>query len=439
MPITNISVTDTWRTWFNRVNEIIDTLNTKALVDGATAYGVFTLGAASNTSLSMVGSLLVNSSLINAIATTVFKANVTIDTTANVMNITSNKLLLQSPGGTIINSSPLTVNSNTIFTAPIVIQNNVTLQGVLNISGNLIISNAEIIAGALNIRNILFGQANAMFVPSALNSPQVNDYSPAGFDDASIVNLNPAVDVTLTGMQAPANIVVGGVIKYIQNIGSANKLTLVSNSASSSTFNRFKTPNDAPLDVLPGGAIVVIWTSSNKQWRVAGGGPSSSILNVTLQGLTNVAGNLAVTGISSFTGNSTFGATTLFVDTLNNRVGVKHTSPTQPLTVNGNVSIVGTLTQIGVSTLTGNTTQTGNLSIIGVGGANVMILTTQDLNAVFGNTINANSASQSFFRNLKANSFTSDGSATVANVTSTGKAVMSGTFVIPVGANKWAT
>jgi hypothetical protein len=178
---------------------------------------------------------------------------------------------------------------------------------------------------------------------------------------------------------------------------------------------------------------VLIWTTSNKQWRIAGGGPSSSILNVTLQGLTNVAGNLAVTSISSFTGNSTFGATTLFVDTVNNRVGVKHTSPSAPLTVNGNTVLVGTQTITGATSLAGNTVFTGNTTITGI-----LTLSTVGNTAVFGNTIFADSVTQSFVRNFKANTFVSDGVATFANAVATGKATLNGTLVIPVGANKWA-
>jgi len=433
MPITNLSVTDTFRVWFNKTNEVIDKLNTGVVADGATAYGTFILGTNTNTSFSMIGVLVVNSTAVNVAANLAIGANATVGTTARVFNVSSNTFLLQSPGGTIINASPFSVNANALFTGAVSIQNNVTIAGVLNISGNLVISNAEIIAGALNLRQILYGQAGAMLVPSALVSPQYNDFGPTGFDDSSIVNLSPSIDAVITGMLAPSALSVGGHVKYIQNIGTTFKVTLVSQNTASGAFNRFKTPNDAPLDILPGGSIVLIWTTSNKQWRIAGGGPSSSILNVTLQGLTNVAGNLAVTGISSFTGNSTFGATTLFVDTVNNRVGVKHTSPSAPLTVNGNTVLVGTQTITGATSLAGNTVFTGNTTITGI-----LTLSTVGNTAVFGNTIFADSVTQSFVRNFKANTFVSDGVATFANAVATGKATLNGTLVIPVGANKWA-
>ena len=434
MSITNLSVTDTFRIWFNKTNEIINKLNTGVVADGTVAFGVFALGVAANTSFDMVGALAVNSSSINASANLTVRANTTITSDANVFNLASSRTLLQSPLGTIINASPFTVNSNALFTAAVTISNNVTLQGTMNIAGNLVISNAEIIAGPLNIRQILFGQANAMLVPAAISSPTTNDYGPAGLDEATILNLSSSVDATITGMLAPAGIVVGGTLKYIQNIGLTNKITLTSNSAASGAFNRFKTPNDAPLDILPGGAIIVIWSSSNKQWRVAGGGPASALLNALLTGNTNNAGNLAVTGLTTFLGNSTFGALTLFVDTTNNRVGVKTASPTDPLTVNGNVSIIGTFTETGLATFNGNAVFGSNTTITGI-----LTLNTVGNNAVFGNTIAANSVSQSFFRNLKANTFTSDGTSTLANVSSSGKATLTGTLVVPVGVNKWAT
>jgi hypothetical protein len=434
MPITHIALSNTFRFWFNKTNEIIDKLNDGVASDGGTAYGAFIYGNAANTSLSVTGALYVNNTSITANANTTFNSNTVFSTNANILNIAAQTTLLQSPLGTFINVSPFTVNATSTFNGAVIISNTVTLTGsTLNVASNAFFANVDV-SGLLNVRQIYYGKNGALLVPAALTSPQYNDYQPTGMDDASIINLNPSIDTILSGLSAPTNLSSGGTIRYIQNISNTYKVQLISNSVSSTLFNRFKTPNDAALDILPGGSIILVWTSTNKQWRIAGGGPASTLLNTTLDGATLITGNLEVDGLTTLLGNTTFGTgPTLFIDNVNRRVGVKTASPAVPLSVNGNVTFLGTFTQSGATSFAGNTTFGGNTTITGI-----LTLNTVGNTAVFGNTISVPSASLSVVKNLNANVFSVDSTASFATMSASVK----GTFnrlVIPVGTNAWAT
>src|SRR4051812_8851068 len=111
LPLTALIETNTFRTWFNRTNEIIASLNTEVIAAGINAYGVFAIAAAANTSLNVANVLFVNTSIIQTTANVTMTANVTITSAANQVNISAKTLLLQSINGTIINSV-LTANAN---------------------------------------------------------------------------------------------------------------------------------------------------------------------------------------------------------------------------------------------------------------------------------------------------------------------------------------
>jgi hypothetical protein len=441
LPLAQLATTDTFRKWFQLTNNLVSLLNASVVADNTVANGIFTLST--NSSFNVANVFTVNSSLISHSSNTTFASNVVVSSNALTFNMSAAKFIMQSPNGTFVNNSLLTVNANAIFLGDITVNASINIAGTLTIAGNVVITSGEIITGPINARQILFTQANTMLVPATINTPQVNDFGPAGIDECTILNLQTNVDTVLTGLSAPANVPVGGAIKYVQNIGTANKITLVSANNSSLSDSRFKMPNDAPVDILPGGSIMLIWTSSNRNWRVAGGGPGSSILNLSVTGNTTLNGALTVANGSQFNGNAQFGNVAFFVDVVNNRVGVKTNSPTTDFQVNGN-TILGLTTINGGLTLSANVTGTSNASLSNA----ALVLDATNKNATFGNTLNANTSSQSFVRNLKANTFLSDGGATLANVSITGNTTQQGVFihsgaaarlVLPVGTNLWAT
>lgn len=85
---------------------------------------------------------------------------------------------------------------------------------------------------------------------------------------------------------------------------------------------------------------------------VVGNANVGGVLRVTSH--TEIGGTLAVTGISVFSSNVTVDSGTLFVDTLNNRVGINDAAPAVALAVTGNASVSGTLNTGGFSTGAGN-------------------------------------------------------------------------------------
>jgi hypothetical protein len=444
LPLTPISTTSTFRQWFNLTNNVVSILNASVVADNVTAFGVFTIGANSNTSLAVTNNFFVNTTAISFRANTTLNSNVVIASTANLFNISANIVLLQPAQGTIVNTL-LTMNANAVFLQPITVNSTMNVAGNLVVGGNLTIANGEIIIGPINARQIEFTQAGAVIVPTIINSPEVDDYNPTGLENCTVLNLQTNIDTVVTGLNQPTGFVSGARTLYVQNIGATGKITLASGNTSSQSNNRFKTPNDAPLDLLPGGAVVLIWTSSNQNWRVAGGGPASTTQSIAVVGNGSIGGNLTVTGLSNLNGNVQFGNVALWVDVLNKRVGVGTSSLTSGIDfqVAGNTQL-NTTTVTGPTTLQGVITSTSNTSLANA----TLILNTASLSATFGNTFAANSTNQSFVRNLKANTLTSDGTTSLANTSISGNTAItakviisgaSGRLVIPVGTNLWAT
>ena len=88
-------------------------------------------------------------------------------------------------------------------------------------------------------------------------------------------------------------------------------------------------------------------TNSSATFVVAGTADVSSDLVV--------GGNFTVDGTSTYSGNVDFDSGTLFVDSVNNRVGVNNSTPTQALTVTGQAIVSGNTTLNGtLQTIAGN-------------------------------------------------------------------------------------
>lgn len=328
LPLTALNTTDTWRTWFNRTNEIITSLNGEVVGANVTAYGTFVVGGAAiaNTSLLVEGIFKVNSSLIFASGNTTLAANVTATSNANVINFASGSLILQPINGTLVNTA-ISVNAAATFLGLVSITANTSVTGEFSVSG-----------GACGVRQLLFNSANTILSQS-LASPQYDDYGPAGLNECSILALTPSIDVTLTGITAPTNVTTGGRVLYIQNGGATYNISLVSANTSSAANNQFKFPNDTPVVIPPGGVVGVLWTSTAKQWRALSTTPTSgaaSLGNTSVTGWLNVssqlivAGNASVAGIMTQTGNATFNGT---------------------VTASANVNIAGIFTVTGNSVL----------------------------------------------------------------------------------------
>ena len=103
-----------------------------------------------------------------------------------------------------------------------------------------------------------------------------------------------------------------------------------------------------------------------------------------ISGNTTIGGNLSIVGGTTIGGNVAFDTDTLFIDSVNNRVGILTTTPDAALQVNGAANVAGavklasTLTVTGLTTLNGDVnTTTANASVAINVGANVNVSTSK--------------------------------------------------------------
>lgn len=416
MPISDLLQTQTFRDWFNKTNEIIDTLNASTLANGVVATGVYVINPGS---FQVVNTFFANSSVVIASGNTIFAANVVATANCNVWNFACGTLLIQPLNGTVVNTSmQFTTAAPVTFLGTVSANANVSITGDVSQTGNTLINGTfNSNNGPAIVRQVLMASANAMVVPAALTNPEYDDYSPAGIDGASVLSLNPSLDVVLTGIAAPTNFSVGARVLYIQNIGTTFNVTLVSANTASGTNNRFKFSADANTVIQPGGAFGLLWSSTNHEWRALAPSISSTPIfstltvngaatvngNVIVAGWINVAHQLVVSGNSALTGN---------------------------VTVTGFINAASTLQVAGVTTLTGNATLSGFANIAG--------LLQQTGNATFSGYVNAASTLQvagisTFSANVIMNGVRAFANGQLRCDTTNGR------LVLPVGTNLYAT
>lgn len=90
--------------------------------------------------------------------------------------------------------------------------------------------------------------------------------------------------------------------------------------------------------------------------------------NVSTSGTLPITSNVSVSGITVLSGNLVIDTDVLFVDIVNNRVGINNAAPTHTLSVNGTTNITGNVTVGGDLTVSGTTNITGssnNASFLG--------------------------------------------------------------------------
>jgi len=430
-PLPNTATTDTFRTWYENTNLAIAFLNGSVVGDNTVAYGVFVIGANANTSLAVSNNFFVNTSLITLRANAVIAANLTINSSANVVTFAPGALLIQPINGTIVNSA-ITLNSTALFQGAVSVNSTFTANGTATVNGAVNITGVTTANGVVFARQVAFTSANSVLAPAALSDPQYNDLTYAGLPDAQVLQLSPSINTVVTGIAAPTNLgATGARILYVQNIGTTYTVSLPSANGSSAANNQFKTPTDQSVDILPGGAVALLWTTTNRQWRpLAILGASQSDLSLT--------GNLAVSGTLTVAGNTTLsgnvavanGSVTVFaVDRANQRVGVGTDTPTVRFHVIGGNTILQNTSIAGVAGISGVLTTTANVSLASA----ALVLRADTLNAVFGNTINVDSVTQSYVRSLLVTSLSGNGTASFANVIAAGNTTLanlavSGTF-----------
>lgn len=392
LPIATLSTANTFRAWLERTNNVIDLINSGTLLVGDSAngkpIGAFSIGNTSETTSSLTiagGKFFANATGITLTGTSVFGANVTVNTSSANVVFSSNATYLVS-NTTFVGGVNLYVNTATTINGSLTLAGttSLTVSGVSTFAANATFSANLVASNTVYARSIVFNRSDSV-VADTISSAQYNNYTTTGLDDAIVLNLNPdTVDVSVTGITAPGNMSAGARILYVQNTNASYKVSLRHANTSSSASNRFSLPNGTDIDILPLASIPLIYSFTTSRWRpLAGASDTSTQSLLTVSGNASIGGQLTVTGNTTLNGNTAMSSNVavdtnvLFVDTVNNRVGINSATPDRALQVVGAASVSGAanlLSTLGVtlaSTLantlavTGATTLSNTLSVTG--------------------------------------------------------------------------
>ena len=277
--VTPLTESDTFRTWLTRTNTAIDLLNSNTVIAGVNATGTFVVAnGTSDTTTTLTihhatgGQTLANSTGLFISGNTTFSGlNFTANASSNVFTVSSNTTLLESLGGTTINSAlvaskTLAVTGNTTLSA------NLYVTGAATFSANVSVANSFTVSNTVYAKAVLFSETDAVVsaVLSGAGAP-VDDYSVTGLSEASVVLINPnTMNVELTGLVAPTNLTVGAKVLYLQNSGGTYKITLKDADTGSTDVNRFVGVTTADVIIPPGGAVTLLYTTAESRWRILG-------------------------------------------------------------------------------------------------------------------------------------------------------------------------
>ena len=288
--VTALATSDTFRTWLRATNTVIDLLNSSTVpghgntvVATINAVGSFAVSNTTDTTSSLTiyhesKSTLANSTGLFLSGNTTFSGlNFTANASSNVFTVSSNTTLLESLGGTTINSAlvaskTLAVTGNTTLSGA-----NLVVTGMATFStANVAVHNHIIAGNTVYTKSVVFSEPNAVVatVLSGAGAP-VDNYSATGLAYASVLRINPdTTNVELTGLVAPTNLTTlasggnGAKLLYLQNSGGTYKITLRHADTDSTDVNRFVGVTNADVVIPTGGAATLLYTVAESRWRV---------------------------------------------------------------------------------------------------------------------------------------------------------------------------
>jgi len=276
--VTALTESDTFRSWLDRTNTVIGLLNTTTVRATINAVGAFAVSNTTDTTSSLTiyhatgGTTLANSTGLFISGNTTFSGlNFTANASSNVFTVSSNTTLLESLGGTTINSAlvaskTLAVTGNTTLSA------NLYVTGAATFSANVSVANSFTVSNTVYAKAVVFSVDDAVVsaVLSGAGAP-VDDWGPWGESEASVVLINPnTMNVELTGLVAPTNLTVGAKVFYLQNTGGTYKITLKNADTGSTDVNRFVGVTARDVIIPPGGAVTLLYTTAESRWRILG-------------------------------------------------------------------------------------------------------------------------------------------------------------------------
>ena len=270
---------------------------------------------------------------------------------------------------TLAANGATTLSNTLLTTGAATFQNTVTVTGVTNVSSNVNISGVTSVSNNLVVTGT--GFVNGTFTANG-NASFTN----------GILTVNSNAGNTLT--VGAANVSVDGGVLFVDAVN-----------------NRIGINNTAPGVALRVTGAVDISSTAN-----VGG-----TLGVT--GVTTLAGNAVLSGsLQTVAGNVNFDSGVLFVDSVNNRVGINNTSPTVALEIAGSANVTtsvnSALLSVGTNFIANST------AIVGTGFANISTSVNSALLTVGTNFI-ANTTGAYHTGTINAVSYTTTGF--VANTT----------------------
>ena len=279
--VTPLLTSDTFRTWLTRTNTAIDLLNSNTVIAGVNATGTFAIanGTSDTTSSLTVyhatgGQTLANSTgLFISGNMSVGGTNFAVEEACNVFTVTSNTSILQSPGGTTINSA-VVASKTLLVTGALTGSNTFALTGAATFSANVTVANNLTASNTVYARAMLHSETGAV-VSEVLSTSNHQNYTVTGLDDAQVLRINPNVyNIVIGGILAPTNLTTlasggnGAKLLYLQNAGGTYKITLQHADTSSTDVNRFVGVTSADVVIPPGGAVTLLYTVAESRWRV---------------------------------------------------------------------------------------------------------------------------------------------------------------------------
>ena len=281
--VTALATSDTFRTWLTRTNTAIDLLNSNTVIAGVNASGTFVIanGVSDTATYLQFNHAVGGTTLANSLGlflsgnTTSSGMNFKIEEASNVFTVASNTAILQSPGGTTINSA-LVASKTLLVTGALTGSNTFALTGAATFSSNVTVANNLVASNTVYAKAVLFSETGAVVstVLSGAGAP-VDNYSATGLADASVLRINPdTMNVELTGLTAPTTLTTlasggnGAKLLYLQNSGGTYKITLKHADTGSTDVNRFVGPTNADVIVPTGSAVTLLYTVAESRWRV---------------------------------------------------------------------------------------------------------------------------------------------------------------------------
>lgn len=393
--------------------------------------------------------------------TAFFEANVQANGALFLVTPDVNTAFLVTPGSAILRSNSVTIRSNTTFSAFTVVGNgtttNTTIAGNnLNISANLVVTSLNhTVAGNTNF------DSGTMFVDGTNNRVGIMTTTPD--TELTVVGSANVVGNTWVGDRFTVvgnSAITSGIVTVTTNASSANVVTVVAanvNIDSGALFvdqitNRTginTTTPDASLQVV-GQANVSGAVRLANTLAVIGNTTISNTLavtgNTTLSNTLSVAGNVQFnsTGLHTIAGNVNFDTGTLYVDAVNNRIGVNNTAPDAAVTVNGAANVssavwVGGNTNLATGIVVVNSNTISAANTVAITGANVNIDAGTLFVDQFTNRIGINTTTPDASLQIVGQANVSGATRLANTLTVVGAATLSNTLQVTGAANVLST